>query len=50
MLAMIDEKMSTLNQQLKDIEIMALELKEAKKRCITAMADSDKSPTAGGKN
>ena len=50
MVVMIDEKMSSLNQQLKDIEIMALELKEAKKRCVTAMLDSDISPMPGVKN
>lgn len=37
MLKMLDEKETLLNQQLHDIDIMKLELQEARERCLAAM-------------
>lgn len=39
MLKMLDEKEALLNQQLHDIEIMKLELQEARERCLTALQE-----------
>lgn len=36
-LAMLDEKEALLDQQLHDIEIMKIELKEARQRCVNAL-------------
>lgn len=36
-LAMLDEKEALLDQQLHDIEIMKIELKEARQRCVDAL-------------
>lgn len=38
-LAMLDEKEALLDQQLHDIEIMQIELKEARQRCVVALED-----------
>lgn len=41
MLNMLDEKEALLSQQLHDIEIMKLELQEARERCLAAMQGND---------
>lgn len=41
MLKMLDEKETLLSQQLHDIEIMKLELQEARARCLAAMQGND---------
>ena len=38
-LAILDDKEALLDQQLHDIEIMKIELKEARQRCLDAMAE-----------
>ena len=37
MLAMLDDKEALLDQQLNDIQIMKIELQEARERCLAAM-------------
>lgn len=39
-LSILDEKEALLDQQLHDIEIMKIELKEARHRCLVALDDS----------
>ncbi|MCG8317034.1 MAG: MerR family DNA-binding transcriptional regulator [Pseudomonadales bacterium] len=50
-LAMLDEKDAQLEQQLQDIEAMKVELKDARIRCTTAMAEAQEKsvPTQSGK-
>lgn len=40
-MAMLDEKEALLDQQLHDIEVMKIELKEARQRCINALDEVD---------
>lgn len=40
-LAMLDEKEALLDQQLHDIEVMKIELKEARKRCVDALEEGE---------
>ncbi len=40
-MAMLDEKEARLDQQLHDIEVMKIELKEARKRCLDALEESN---------
>ena len=39
-LSMLDEKEMLLDQQLHDIEVMKIELKEARQRCIAALSET----------
>ena len=39
-LAILDDKEALLDQQLHDIEVMKIELKEARQRCVDALAQS----------
>ena len=41
-LAILDEKEALLDQQLHDIEVMKIELKEARQRCVDAMEQGEK--------
>lgn len=43
-LNILDEKEALLDQQLHDIEVMKIELKEARHRCLVALEDSSAQP------
>lgn len=46
----IREKRTQLTQQLHDIELMMLDLRDSEEKCLAAMAKSNENPTAIGKS